>query len=132
MQLSPEAMNPQRFLDPVPAVEHSTEEGFVYGKAPSAPVVASGPTTCIKVPPGSPGTTIHVPHPQVKGSFIPVAVPATAHAGQAMLVPIPPATEAVPAPPLAPSAPPAPTAPELALPAAPADLCRTGHPPVGR
>merc|ERR1712232_1458111 len=36
-ELSPEAMNPQRFLEPVSAVEHSTEEGFVYGQAPKSP-----------------------------------------------------------------------------------------------
>merc|ERR1711865_167954 len=60
-------------------------------KAPSKPLVPAGPTTVINVPRGSPGTTIQVPHPQVKGAFISVNVPASAKAGQAMLVPVPPA-----------------------------------------
>merc|ERR1719284_951 len=59
--------------------------------APSKPLVPAGPTTVITVPRGSPGTTIQVPHPQVKGAFISVNVPASAKAGQAMLVPVPPA-----------------------------------------
>jgi len=58
-------------------------------KAPSKPLVPAGPTTVITVPPGSPGTTIQVPHPRVKGAFISVNVPASAKAGQAMLVPVP-------------------------------------------
>lgn len=76
-------------------------------KPPSAPIVPKGPTTCVKVPEGSPGTTIQVPHPQAKGAFISVDVPASAKVGQAMLVPVPEV----------PSAPPA--APEPAAPAAP-------------
>merc|ERR550537_877971 len=56
-------------------------------KAPSKPLVPAGPTTVITVPPGSPGTTIQVPHPGVKGAFIAVNVPRKAKAGQAMLVP---------------------------------------------
>merc|ERR1711977_393252 len=60
-------------------------------KAPSKPLVPAGPTTVINVPRGSPGTTIQVPHPRVKGAFISVNVPASAKAGQAMLVPVPPA-----------------------------------------
>jgi len=58
-------------------------------KAPSKPLVPAGPTTVITVPAGSPGTTIQVPHPRAKGSFISVHVPASAKAGQAMLVPVP-------------------------------------------
>jgi len=60
-------------------------------KAPSKPLVPAGPTTVINVPRGSPGTTIQVPHPRAKGAFISVNVPASAKAGQAMLVPVPPA-----------------------------------------
>ncbi|CAJ1341829.1 unnamed protein product [Effrenium voratum] len=58
-------------------------------KQPEKPIVDAGPTFCIKVPPGSPGTCIHVPHPQKKGQFIAVNVPAKAKVGAAMLVPIP-------------------------------------------
>merc|ERR1719183_1649731 len=58
-------------------------------KAPSKPLVPAGPTTVINVPPGSPGTTIQVPHPHVKGAFISVNVPSSAKPGQAMLVPVP-------------------------------------------
>jgi hypothetical protein len=58
-------------------------------KAPSKPLVPAGPTTVINVPAGSPGTTIQVPHPRVKGAFISVNVPASAKVGQAMLVPLP-------------------------------------------
>merc|ERR1719192_1652578 len=58
-------------------------------KAPAEPITKQGPTFCIKVPPGSPGTTIQVPNPKDKKTFIAVNVPATAKVGQAMLVPIP-------------------------------------------
>merc|ERR1719335_1596822 len=58
-------------------------------KAPSKPLVPAGPTTVITVPPGSPGSTIQVPHPGVKGAYIAVKVPRIAKAGQAMLVPVP-------------------------------------------
>eukprot|EP00933_Yihiella_yeosuensis_P028872 TRINITY_DN22659_c0_g1_i1.p1 TRINITY_DN22659_c0_g1~~TRINITY_DN22659_c0_g1_i1.p1 ORF type:complete len:307 (+),score=83.27 TRINITY_DN22659_c0_g1_i1:80-1000(+) len=58
-------------------------------KAPAKPICRSGPTLCISVPPGSPGTTIQVPHPRARGQHIQVRVPATAKVGQAMLVPIP-------------------------------------------
>merc|ERR1719161_2154276 len=58
-------------------------------KPPSEPLVPAGPTTVITVPPGSPGTTIQVPHPGVKGAFIGVNVPRNAKVGQAMLVPVP-------------------------------------------
>merc|ERR1719440_1073391 len=58
-------------------------------KAPSKPLVPPGPTTVVTVPRGSPGTTIQVPHPRVKGAFISVNVPASAKPGQAMLVPVP-------------------------------------------
>merc|ERR1719240_2229949 len=60
-------------------------------KAPAKPIVPPWPTTVINVPTGSPGTTINVPHPRVKGAFISVKVPASAKPGQAMLVPVPPA-----------------------------------------
>merc|ERR1719178_348087 len=58
-------------------------------QAPSKPLVPAGPTTVVNVPPGSPGTTIQVPHPRKKGAFISVNVPASAKPGQAMLVPVP-------------------------------------------
>merc|ERR1719163_1295580 len=58
-------------------------------KQPAKPLVPAGPTTVVTVPPGSPGTTIQVPHPRVKGAFISVNVPASAKPGQAMLVPVP-------------------------------------------
>merc|ERR1712146_169242 len=58
-------------------------------KPPSQPLVPAGPTTVITVPPGSPGTTIQVPHPGVKGAYIAVNVPRSAKVGQAMLVPVP-------------------------------------------
>merc|ERR1719155_296753 len=58
-------------------------------KAPAKPLVPAGPTTVVTVPPGSPGTTIQVPHPRMKGAFISVNVPPSARAGQAMLVPVP-------------------------------------------
>jgi len=58
-------------------------------KPPEAPITAAGPTFCITVPPGAPGTTIQVPHPKEKGQMIAVNVPPTAKVGQAMLVPIP-------------------------------------------
>merc|ERR1719428_2320060 len=60
-------------------------------KAPSKPLVPAGPTTVVTVPKGSPGKTIQVPHPGVKGAFIAVNVPSSAKAGQSMLVPVPPA-----------------------------------------
>jgi len=63
-------------------------------KAPVAPIMEAGPTTCIKVPPGAPGTTIQVPHPRDKGKLIGVSVPATARPGQPMMVPVPPLEEA--------------------------------------
>merc|ERR1712118_295024 len=58
-------------------------------QAPSKPLVPAGPTTVVTVPPGSPGTTIQVPHPGVKGVYIAVKVPRNATVGQAMLVPVP-------------------------------------------
>eukprot|EP00929_Paragymnodinium_shiwhaense_P038355 TRINITY_DN20270_c0_g2_i3.p1 TRINITY_DN20270_c0_g2~~TRINITY_DN20270_c0_g2_i3.p1 ORF type:complete len:280 (-),score=81.72 TRINITY_DN20270_c0_g2_i3:578-1417(-) len=59
-------------------------------KQPSKPIVPPGPTMAIKVPPGSAGTAIQVPHPKDKSQMITVNVPAGAKAGQAMLVPVPP------------------------------------------
>jgi len=59
-------------------------------KAPAAPLIEKpGPTFCISVPPGAAGTTIQVPNPKDKTTFIAVNVPTTAKTGQAMLVPIP-------------------------------------------
>lgn len=87
-------------------------------KPPSAPITTAGPTTCIKVPPGSQGTTISVPHPKDKTQFIQVDVPKTAKDGQAMLVPIP-ALEAPAAP--APAAPAPAAAAGAAAPAAAAE-----------
>jgi hypothetical protein len=58
-------------------------------KAPAKPLVPAGPTTVITVPARSPGTTIQIPHPCIKGAYISVCVPASARAGQAMLVPVP-------------------------------------------
>lgn len=59
------------------------------GKAPARPIVPPGPTTVVKVPRGSPGTTIKVRHPKEHGMYIFVNVPPTAKPGQAMLVPVP-------------------------------------------
>ncbi|CAE8735808.1 unnamed protein product [Polarella glacialis] len=83
---------------------------------PAKPIVEAGPTFCIKVPPGSAGTAIQVPHPRAKGQFITVNVPASAKVGQAMLVPIPKVDPAAPAP--APAPAPA-SAPAPAAPSAP-------------
>merc|ERR1719414_578641 len=58
-------------------------------KPPVEPITKAGPTFCITVPPGSPGTTIQVPNPKNKSQMIAVNVPPTAKVGQAMLVPIP-------------------------------------------
>eukprot|EP00403_Amphidinium_massartii_P035107 CAMPEP_0178433042 /NCGR_PEP_ID=MMETSP0689_2-20121128/32701_1 /TAXON_ID=160604 /ORGANISM="Amphidinium massartii, Strain CS-259" /LENGTH=295 /DNA_ID=CAMNT_0020055057 /DNA_START=81 /DNA_END=968 /DNA_ORIENTATION=+ len=58
-------------------------------RQPARPIVPKGPTVCVKVPPGSPGTTIQINHPHARGVKINVAVPATAKVGQAMLVPVP-------------------------------------------
>eukprot|EP00930_Biecheleria_cincta_P018428 TRINITY_DN14360_c0_g1_i3.p1 TRINITY_DN14360_c0_g1~~TRINITY_DN14360_c0_g1_i3.p1 ORF type:complete len:251 (+),score=73.01 TRINITY_DN14360_c0_g1_i3:57-809(+) len=58
-------------------------------KRPEKPIVQAGPTICIKVPPGSPGTTIQVPHPKDKSQYIAVNVPGSAKVGAAMLVPVP-------------------------------------------
>jgi hypothetical protein len=89
------------------------------GKAPKAPVMAAGPTFCVTVPEGSAGTTIQVPHPKAKGSFVAVRVPATAHAGQTMLVPMPAAADGHVAPPGTPTAPAAAKPPAAATPATP-------------
>jgi len=76
-------------------------------KAPSAPITKPGRTACIKVPKGSPGSTIHVPHPEDKTQMIAVDVPAGGKVGRAMLVPVPPLSQAA-----APSEPAAPEAAE--------------------
>jgi len=73
-------------------------------KPPDAPITAPGPNMCVKVPPGSPGTTIHVPHPKDATKMIAVNVPKTAKVGQAMLVPVPALDDVIA--PSAPSAPP--------------------------
>lgn len=65
---------------------------------PPKPIVPAGPTFCIKVPPGSPGTTIQVPHPKKKSVMIAVNVPAGAKVGAAMLVPVPPLPDPAEAP----------------------------------
>jgi hypothetical protein len=57
--------------------------------APKVPITPPGPTMCVKVPPGAPGTVIQVPHPKNPAHMIDVDVPATAKVGQAMLVPVP-------------------------------------------
>merc|ERR1719387_2254487 len=44
------------------------------GKAPKKPLVKAGPTICIKVPPGTPGTKILIPHPSKKGEVIADAI----------------------------------------------------------
>lgn len=108
-------------------------------RAPAEPIVPKGPTTCIKVPPGSPGTTIQVPHPRAPGKFISVAVPASARVGQAMLVPVPPVEEVPAEPPAAsapePSAPttcdPTPASPEPA-PAEPVPAAATAGAPAAK
>merc|ERR1719436_2269522 len=76
-------------------------------KAPKAPIVPTGPTTVVNVPPGSPGSVIQVPYPGQPGKAIAVNVPASAKPGQAMLVPVPPISQAVDMGGGAPSAPPA-------------------------
>lgn len=65
-------------------------------EAPGGPIrdaddkpMEPGPTICIKVPEGTAGTVIKVPHPKAKGQFFEVKVPADAKPGQAMLVPVP-------------------------------------------
>merc|ERR1719148_597345 len=58
-------------------------------KAPQTPLVPPGKTIVVKVPAGSPGTTIQVPYPGKGGAFIAVNVPASARPGQAMLVSVP-------------------------------------------
>jgi len=57
-------------------------------KAPERPIVPAGPTFCVKVPPGAPGTTIQVPNPKKKDESVSVNVPASAKVGAAMLVPV--------------------------------------------
>lgn len=59
-------------------------------KPPGKPIVPSGPTMVVKVPPGGPGTIIAVPHPKNKAMQIAVEVPKTARVGAAMIVPVPP------------------------------------------
>merc|ERR1719359_1913811 len=59
-------------------------------KPPKKPIVPSGPTMVVKVPPGGPGTVIQVPHPKDKSLNIAVEVPKTARVGAAMIVPVPP------------------------------------------
>jgi hypothetical protein len=81
-------------------------------KAPAKPICKAGPTFCIQVPEGAAGTTIHVPHPKAKGQFIAVEVPASAKAGQAMMVPVPEAS------PVAPESPPEPEVPAPSAPPA--------------
>merc|ERR1711988_1940456 len=86
-------------------------------KQPEKPIVDPGPTFCIKVSEGAPGTCIQVPHPKDKSKFISVNVPATAKVGAAMLVPVPPIPDDTLAAPAA--------APDAAS-AAPADAEKKG------
>eukprot|EP00403_Amphidinium_massartii_P023793 CAMPEP_0178398606 /NCGR_PEP_ID=MMETSP0689_2-20121128/14859_1 /TAXON_ID=160604 /ORGANISM="Amphidinium massartii, Strain CS-259" /LENGTH=338 /DNA_ID=CAMNT_0020019373 /DNA_START=84 /DNA_END=1100 /DNA_ORIENTATION=- len=58
-------------------------------RQPAKPIVPRGPTMCMKVPAGSPGTTIKLDHPYLPGVKMNVAVPAAAKVGKAMLVPVP-------------------------------------------
>jgi len=81
-------------------------------RQPEKPIVESGPTMCIKVPPGSPGTVIQTPHPKAKGQLISVTVPSSAKVGAAMLVP-------VPAPSASPLAVPTPSRSQIPEPSAP-------------
>lgn len=57
---------------------------WVSDPGPCAP-----PTTFVKIPPGSLGSTIRVPHPDAKGQFFSVRIPATAHVGTTIQVPVP-------------------------------------------
>lgn len=59
-------------------------------KVPAKPIVPAGPTTVMKVPPGAPGNTIEIPHPDDKSQSIAVSVPRSARVGAVMMVPIPP------------------------------------------
>jgi hypothetical protein len=59
-------------------------------KPPSKPVVPSGPTMIVKIPPHAAGSVIQVPHPSDKSQMICVEVPKKARVGQAMIVPVPP------------------------------------------
>lgn len=60
-------------------------------KAPSKPLVPSGPTMMVRVPPGYlPGDHIKVPHPQNQAVLIAVSVPLNAQPGATLLVPVPP------------------------------------------
>jgi len=94
---------------------------------PPKPIVPAGPTFCIKVPPGSPGTTIHVPHPKKKSVMIAVNVPAGAKVGTAMLVPVPPLPDPAEAPAAGGyAAPPAPAAAPASAPAAEAEKKESG------
>jgi len=47
------------------------------------------PVYVVRVPEGSPGTTIVVPHPKILGQKLPVAVPREAKAGQPLFLPVP-------------------------------------------
>lgn len=59
-------------------------------KPPSKPLIPSGPTLVVKVPPCSAGTVIQVPHPSDKSQMICVKIPGRARVGQSMIVPVPP------------------------------------------
>lgn len=61
-------------------------------KQPAKALVASGPTTTVKVPKGPggrPPKSIRMPHPKRKGEFFMVNVPKGAKVGQVLLVPVP-------------------------------------------
>eukprot|EP00416_Gambierdiscus_australes_P018466 CAMPEP_0171058340 /NCGR_PEP_ID=MMETSP0766_2-20121228/2443_1 /TAXON_ID=439317 /ORGANISM="Gambierdiscus australes, Strain CAWD 149" /LENGTH=305 /DNA_ID=CAMNT_0011513609 /DNA_START=57 /DNA_END=970 /DNA_ORIENTATION=- len=63
--------------------------------APKQPLLPSGPMVVIKVPPGSPGTTIEIPDPNNPGRKLGVNVPRSAKVGQKMAVPVPKAGESI-------------------------------------
>merc|ERR1719352_1770544 len=95
-------------------------------RAPSKPIVPAGPTMTVRVPPGSAGTTIHVPHPKFPGQFIAVEVPKNAREGQAMMVPVPMKLPEEGFDDVAPSAPPLP----VDAPAAAAEAVATAPTPA--
>jgi hypothetical protein len=58
-------------------------------KAPSAPLLPTGPMTVLTVRPGQAGTTVTIDDPNNKGKTIQVNAPSGAKAGQKMAVPLP-------------------------------------------
>lgn len=68
--------------------EREIRPPFKWKPPAGGQLVKTGPTMCIKVPPGAPGKIIQVPVGR-SGKLVAVNVPATAKVGQSMLVPIP-------------------------------------------